>query len=87
MVKTRSGKRTEIIVSSHPKKAKRMKNTWTHLYIIKTDPITVSLTRKNKYDKPDKSYPQGIALGTTLYVAAQKHCNAKWYNNGRVCKS
>ena len=23
-----------------------------------------------------------LLYGTTLYVAAQKHCNAKWYNNG-----
>ena len=58
MVNTRSGKRTEMSIP--PKKVKRLKRTWSHLYIVKTQPLTVSLTRKNKYDHPNKSYAHVI---------------------------
>ena len=86
MVKTRSGKRTELTIPATPKK-KKPKLAWSHLYITKVRPLTISRTPKNKYDKPNKSYPYDIAVGTTLYVAAQRHCNGKWYNNGIVKKS
>ena len=89
MVKTRSGKRTEIAQSpgaKKTKKAKRVKHSWTHLYIVRTHPLTVSLTPKKKNDYPNKSYPYVILPGTPLYVTAQRHCNAKWYNNGKVSK-
>lgn len=84
MVKTRSGKRTGDSMSPPPKQ-KRVKRALTHLY-IKEHPLSVSLTRENKSDFPNNTYTHVITPGTILYVSAQKYCNNKWYNSGRVSK-
>ena len=84
---TRSGFKTTFVThKSSTKKSNIIKNTQTKLYITKKNPLIVSLTPINKCDIPNKIYECHIPYGTILYVSKQKHCNQKWYNNGKITK-
>jgi hypothetical protein len=86
MVKTRSGRTIDVDTTPPVKKAKKIRLTWTHLYIDEKNPKSILTKRKNKYDTPNNSYPFVIAPGTKLYVACIEICNAKWYNFGKEVK-
>jgi hypothetical protein len=84
MVKTRNGKVTDN--SPLPKKSKKMRRTWTHLYIDNKSPTNISTKRKDKYDIPNNSYPFIIVPGTKIYLACVERHSAKWYNLGGITK-